>query len=214
MSGSDRDTRFWDRTARTYSTDPIADLGGYENTIARTRHYLRAGDEVLELGCGTGMTALRLAPGVARLVATDSSPAMIAIAAERLPSAMPPPVEFLTMRPEDAPWPDASFDVVLAFNLLHLVADRAALLARVLRLLKPSGLFISKTPCLSEMNPLLRLAVPAMRLIGKAPYVAFFNAAELEGEIARAGLTIEERARHGTRARDTRVFLVARRGAG
>ena len=37
------------------------------------------------------------------------------------------------------------------------------------RALKPGGLFISKTTCLAEMTSLIRLAVPVMRVIGKAP---------------------------------------------
>ena len=67
------------------------------------------------------------------------------------------------------------------------------------------------------MNPLIRVAVrvaiPAMQLVGKAPsYVAFFSAAALESEIARAGFSIIERARHGSGRKDPRIFLVARKG--
>jgi hypothetical protein len=53
--------------------------------------------------------------------------------------------------------------------------------------LKPGGLFISKTPCLREMNPLARVAVPVMQLVGKAPYVAILSAEELERELWRRG---------------------------
>jgi hypothetical protein len=80
------------------------------------------------------------------------------------------------------------------------------------RQLKPGGLFISKTPCLSEMNPLIRLAVPVARLIGKAPFVSFFRASDLEAEITKAGFSIVESARHGSGAKDPRIFIVARKG--
>ena len=79
------------------------------------------------------------------------------------------------------------------------------------RALKPGGLLISKTPCLAEMNALIRFAVPVMRAIGKAPYVSFFSAAQLEAEIARMGFSIIERARHGSGRRDPRIFIVARK---
>jgi hypothetical protein len=78
--------------------------------------------------------------------------------------------------------------------------------------LKPGGLFISKTPCLKEMNPLVRVAVPALQLFAKAPFVAFFSADQLERDMMAAGFEIIERGRHGSRRRDARPFLVARKG--
>jgi ubiquinone/menaquinone biosynthesis C-methylase UbiE len=206
------DARFWDRIARKYAADPIKDMEGYERTLERTRHYLRAGDTVLELGCGTGTTALKLAPHVSRLLATDLSAEMIAIAQEKAAARAGDNAEFAVAVPERAPWPDGAFDAVLAFNLWHLVADRAAALAHVHRVLKPGGLLVSKTPCLGEMNPLIRLAVPVMQLFGKAPYVAIFSADALQREIEAAGFAIVERARHGSgRKEEPRIFLVARK---
>ena len=60
------DARFWDRIARKYAADPIKDMDGYARTVDRTRHHLRSTDTVLELGCGTGTTALKLAAHVSR----------------------------------------------------------------------------------------------------------------------------------------------------
>jgi ubiquinone/menaquinone biosynthesis C-methylase UbiE len=205
------DARFWDRIARKYAADPIADMAGYERTLERTRHYLTGHETAFEFGCGTGTTALRLAPSVTRIVATDISSRMIEIAREKAKAENRTNVTFEVATPDAAPWPDGSFDVAFAFNVLHLVAARQAALKGVHRLLKPGGLFISKTPCLKEMNPLIRLAIPLMQLIGKAPYVTAFSAEELEAEIAAAGFEIVERARHGTRGKDARPFLVARR---
>jgi ubiquinone/menaquinone biosynthesis C-methylase UbiE len=210
------DTQFWDRIAPKYARDPIADMAGYERTIERARHYLRGDETAFEFGCGTGTTALRLAPSVGRVVATDISGEMIAIAREKAKAEGCNNITFEVARPEAAPWPDGSFDVAFAFNVLHLVADRAAALKGVHRLLRPGGLFISKTPCLKEMNPLMRivlpLALPLMQLVGKAPgVVAFQSAEDLEREIAAAGFEIIERARHASRGKDVRPFVVARK---
>ena len=204
------DARFWDRIARKYAAGPVADMAGYERTLMRTRDYLKSGDTVLEFGCGTGTTALRLSPAVGRMVATDISGEMIAIAREKAAAEGCRNATFEVATPDAAPWPDGTFDVALGFNVLHLVAARQAALSGVHRLLKPGGLFISKTPCLGDMNPLLRVAIPVMQLIGKAPYVGVFSAGELEREIVAAGFELVERARHASRGRDTRPFLVAR----
>lgn len=77
------DARFWDRAARKYAARPIAAPAEYERTLDRTRALLKSSDHVLELGCGTGTTALRLADGVERYLATDISPEMIAIANQK-----------------------------------------------------------------------------------------------------------------------------------
>ena len=205
------DARFWDRIARKYAADPIKDRNGYAWTIDRTLHYLRDTDTVLELGCGSGSTALKLAPQVSRLVATDFSGEMIAIAREKAAAQACGNVEFTVAAPERAPWPDGTFDAVLAFNLWHLVADRTSAFAQVHRVLKPGGFFVSKTPCLAEMNPLVRLALPVMQIIGKAPYLAVFSAAELEREMEAAGFAIIEQGRHGSGRKDARIFIVARK---
>jgi ubiquinone/menaquinone biosynthesis C-methylase UbiE len=144
-------------------------------------------------------------------MATDVSSEMIAIAREKATGEACRNVEFSVAPVEHAPGPDGAYDAVLAFNLLHLIADRQSALAHVHRLLKPGGLFVSKTACLSEMNPLIGLAVPVMRLVGKAPYVSFFSATELEAEIAGAGFELIERGRHGSGRKEARVFIVARK---
>lgn len=205
------DARFWDGIARKYATDRIKDMPGYERTVERSRHFLGSSATVLEIGCGTGTTALKLAPFVARIVGSDVSNEMVAIAREKAVAQSCQNAEFVVATAARGPGSDGSYDAVLAFNLLHLIADRPSTLARIHRLLKPDGLFISKTPCLSEMNPLIRFAVPVMRFAGKAPFVSFFTASALEAEIAGAGFTINERERHGSRRKDARIFIVARK---
>lgn len=200
---------FWDKIARRYAADPIKDMPGYERSLERTAHHLGRNDHVLEIGCGTGMTALRLAPLVAQLGATDAAPEMIAIARERADEAACRNITFSVAQAHRIDVPASSLDAVLAFNLLHLVSDRGAVLQAVRRALKPGGLFISKTPCLSEMSRLVQLAVPVMRAVGKAPFVSFFNGEELEREIEAAGFTTFERGRHGSGRKEPRLFLVA-----
>lgn len=48
-----RKARFWDRIARKYAADPIADMPGYEATLRRVQGLLSAEMNVLEIGCGS-----------------------------------------------------------------------------------------------------------------------------------------------------------------
>jgi ubiquinone/menaquinone biosynthesis C-methylase UbiE len=205
------DVRFWDRTSRKYARSAIADQAGYERSLERTRALLGSGDRVPELGCGTGTTALRLAGNVQDYLATDISAGMIAIANEKHAAGPIPALVFRTAT-ADALTPDAAqFNAVLGFNYLHLVRDLPGTLRRIHALLAAEGLFVSKTPCVGDMNPLIRLALPAMRAIGKAPYAGVFRAADLSQHISAAGFDILATENHATKGNDNRPYIVARK---
>ncbi|POR46767.1 class I SAM-dependent methyltransferase [Bosea psychrotolerans] len=205
------DARFWDRASRKYARSAIADQAGYERTLDRTRALLGSGDKVLELGCGTGTTALRLAGHVRDYLATDISAGMIAIAHEKHAAGPLPSLVFRTATAEDLTADASQFDAVLAFNYLHLLRDLPGTLRRIHALLLAEGLFISKTPCVGDMNPLIRLALPAMRAIGQAPYAGVFRAAKLRQHISAAGFEILAVENHATKGKDHRPYIVARK---
>ena len=215
MDAAARDVRFWNGASRKYAARPVGDLPGYERTLERTRSHLKQSDVVLEFGCGTGTTAVKLAPSVSRYVATDLAPAMIEIGRERAAEAKVDNITFEAGTPADNRWDEGEFDAVIAFNVLHLITDRKPALSGVRRMLKPGGRFISKTPCLSHMNlvmgAMVRVVVPVMQMVGKAPAVAIFSARQIESEIEAAGFRFIDRALLGTKAGDIRPFLVAER---
>ena len=55
-------SRFWDRHAKGYAKRPVPDEAAYQRKLKMTQDYLTPDMEVLELGCGTGTTALIHAP--------------------------------------------------------------------------------------------------------------------------------------------------------
>ncbi|HSP26586.1 MAG TPA: class I SAM-dependent methyltransferase [Saliniramus sp.] len=205
------DAKFWDRAAPKYAASKIADMGGYERTLERTRALLDPHFTVLELGCGTGSTALRLAGGVQSYVATDISAAMIAIAHEKLAASPGLPLTFRAATAQAMAGEGNQYDAVLGLNYLHLVRDLPGTLRCIRSLLAPGGLFISKSACLADMNVLIRLAIPVMQLIGKAPHVNVFTAAGVEQEIRDAGFEILAVERHATKGKDSRPFILARK---
>lgn len=119
------DARFWDRTSRKYAMT-IADPAGYDRTLGRTRSLLGSSDRVLELGCGTGTTALRLAANVQSYLATDISTGMVAIAEGKRIADPIPALTFRAATAEALRPEEVQFDAVLGFNYLDLVRDLPA----------------------------------------------------------------------------------------
>lgn len=188
------DARFWDRAAEKYARSPIKDVRSYEYTLERTRSFLPPHASVLEVGCGTGTTALHLAGSAAHILGTDISAAMIAIARQKLadPDA-PANLTFEVAALDDDSLPEGPFDAVMAFNTLHLSRNLEAALSALGRRVRPGGLFISKTVCLSD-SPyrLLRPVLGLMKLAGKAPHVLFLSRKLLEDRVKAHGFEILE----------------------
>jgi len=200
---------FWDRVARRYEKMSVRNPASYETTLGRVRAYLKPDHRVLELGCGTGSTALLLAPSVGRYTAVDTSAEMIAIAQEKLTTAALDNLVFDISHIGGGSSPVEQLDAVLAFNVVHLLPDRQAVFAEVWSRLLPGGLFISKTPCLGGRYRVLQPLVAALRLFGKAPKLAFLKPDTLHQDVMDAGFEIIE---HGDYpARPPSRFIVARK---
>ena len=199
MAALSKDAAFWSKISRKYAADPIRNMEGYLNTLERTKSYLNADDNVLEIGCGTGSTALLLAPHVAQITGSDLAPGMIEIANEKLAQEKLENVTFKVAEVLQHDPDDSTYDAVLAHNLLHLVPDMGHALEHIATLTKPGGIFISKTVCAPESRGfkygiISRIAIPVMQALGKAPFVNFVPATELQQAIERAGFEVVETA--------------------
>lgn len=201
---------FWDRIADKYSRQPIADEDSYQRKLAESQSLMKPTMKVLELGCGTGSTAIKHAPYVAEFVATDVSAAMIEIGIKRAKEAGIHNVTFKQSGVEDFDGKEGSYDMILALSLLHLLPDRPAAITKIHRLLKPGGFFISSTVCLSDRMWFMRPIIPVMQWLDKAPYVEFLKAENVRNEISQAGF-IEQN--HWTHGRSNSLFLIAKKSS-
>ncbi len=195
MAALSKDAAFWSKISRKYAADPIRNVEGYLNTLERTKSYLKAEDSVLEIGCGTGSTALLLAPHVTHITASDLAPGMIEIADEKCAKEGFENVTFKVAEVLEHSLDEGSYDAVLAHNLLHLLPDLDQALEHISTLTKSGGLFISKTVCAPEnggfkYTMISRIAIPIMQILGKAPFVNFVSGSVLERKIERAGFEI------------------------
>jgi len=202
-----RSNRFWDRIARRYAKKPVGDEAAYQRKLAKTREYFRPDMAVLELGCGTGSTAIAHAPYVGHIRATDVSGNMIEIAEGRAAEADVRNVSFETGSVEDLDVASESVDAVLALSLLHLLDDREAAIARIHDMLRPGGIFVSNTACLGDNMKWFRFVAPVGRWLGVFPLLRIFTRNELEAGITSAGFEIE----HEWQPDKHVVFIIARK---
>ncbi len=199
---------FWDRLAERYAAQPIKDQSAYEKTLERVRTYLSDTDEVLEVGCGTGSTALILAKHVRGYTGTDISGGMIEIARRKKKQSNQQNLKFERASVSEA-LKDNRYDVIMGFNLLHLLRNPEDGIAQMRSALRPGGYLITKTPCIKGRGFLIRPMVRVMQFFGKAPYVGFHSAEDIDTMFADAGLEIVETGNYP--AKPTSRFVVARR---
>lgn len=201
--------KFWDKTAERYARQAIADEAAYEKKLQVTREYFRPDMDVLEFGCGTGSTAIAHAPYVKHIHAIDVSSKMIAIAQGRADADDVTNVTFEQSTIDEFSAPEESLDAVLGLSILHLLDDKEEVIAKVHRLLKPDGVFVTSTVCIgNSMLRFLRPIAPIARFFGLMPLVRVFTPRELEDSITSAGFRIDHQWQPG---KGIVVFIVARK---
>ncbi len=203
------DAAFWNRLAEEYAAKPVENPDAFERKIEITRSLMMPTDVVLDIGCGTGSLALRLAEGGATLHGLDVSSEMMRIAKGKAEKAGAENVSFHTGAFDEdfAVFPNGSLDGVCAYSFLHLVLDWREVLSRIYDLIKPGGFFVTSTVCIKEtwvpLMPLLHM----MRWVGKAPRIVSLSKAQLEAAMTSVGFV--DIAQPDVGAKATTAFMVA-----
>lgn len=160
--------KFWDQAAGNYDNTEEKFEFIHRRSREIAKKYLRDTDVVLDYGCGTGTTACEISGLVKRVRAIDISTAMIEIAKGKAAAGNVVNVDFEQADIFDEQFEGASFDVVLAFNMLHTVPDAKKVVQRTFELLRPGGTFISVTPCLGgKKSTLVTLQIWLVRVLLK-----------------------------------------------
>jgi 2-polyprenyl-3-methyl-5-hydroxy-6-metoxy-1,4-benzoquinol methylase len=112
-----------------------------ENSAAYLLPHLQRGMKVLDVGCGPGTITADLAAIVApaRLVAVEVSAEALEIARSEAAARGQANIDFAPGDINDLEFPDASFDVVHAHQVLQHVADPVSALREMRRVCRPGG---------------------------------------------------------------------------
>jgi ubiquinone/menaquinone biosynthesis C-methylase UbiE len=124
----------------TFSKIGLAQRSAVWKELGRT---FRPGDHVLEIGCGTGVDACFMDRRGVKVVACDSSPAMVEMAARRVREMRSSSVDLRLLAAENLSTlrPEVHFDGAFSnFAALNCVEDLRAVGKNLGRLLKPGGI--------------------------------------------------------------------------
>jgi arsenite methyltransferase len=103
---------------------------------------LRAGETVVDLGCGGGMDVFLAAPKVGssgRVIGIDMTSEMLELARRNAEQSGATNVEFHQATIDRLPLADASVDCVISNCVLNLAPDKPAVFREIARVLKPGG---------------------------------------------------------------------------
>ncbi len=182
---------FWDWRAGKYDQQAQEDED-YTKAVERFAKYLKADDTVLDYACGTGVVTYKIAADVKEVHGIDTSARMIDLANRRARDREVANVHFARKTIFDKGLGTESYDVILAFNVLHLLEDARKAVQRTSELLKPGGLMVSETPCLGHAGLVLRTLLPLISKVGLLSYLRTFRISEVKDLMRDGGFQILE----------------------
>ena len=185
--------KFWDLIASTYAASPIKNRSAYETKIQKIKTYLTPENVVLDIGCGTGTQCGDIADHVKQVTGIDISRKLLAIAEQRKAERKLDNVDFLQTSLFDERFQPGSFDVVMAFYVLHFFEDIEAVFKRIHDLLKPDGLFISETACIGEKSKLTGRLLRFLGHLGLLPTMNLLTTRQLEQALEKSGFRLVDK---------------------
>ena len=202
--------KFWNLIASKYAASPIQDRPAYETKIQKIKTYLTPDKVVLDIGCGTGTQCGDIADNVKQVTGIDISRKLLAIAEQRKAERKLDNVEFLQTSLFDERFAPGSFDVVMAFYVLHFFEDIDAVLKRIHDLLKPDGLFISETACIGEKNKIMGKVLRFMGHLGLLPKINLLTTRQLEQALEKSGFRLVDKIKFSDKS-DAEFTLFAKK---
>ncbi|KAK3071394.1 hypothetical protein LTR53_008706 [Teratosphaeriaceae sp. CCFEE 6253] len=174
-----------------------------EAILEKTKTLKTAPQQVLEIGCGTGILSFLIAPHVARVVAVDAAEGMIDVLKQKLQRPEAPknivPVAVLLEDPEDRALPPTDggepeggrqkFDLITSHLVLHHIEDLRAVLSTMLRCLAPGGTVMLTD--FEDFGPEAKRFHPAGRMAGVERHgIHAQNMADLMEQVGFVGVDV------------------------
>jgi len=189
----------FDPRAQAYLASPVHAAGpDLDAARERVSRGVKSDAQVLDVGAGAGHLSFAVAPAVARVVALDPSPAMLATVRAAAAARGLPQIETQEGCAHALPFAAASFDLVCTRYSAHHWFDVPRALAEMRRVVKPSG-FILVIDLLGEDQPLVDTHLQSIELLRDISHVRDRTIAEWQSLLKAAGFEHIEHSTWSTR---------------
>jgi len=189
-----RKEEYWSKFANTYDEGVTYILGeAIQQTLMERLSKESDLEELIELGCGTGFYTKALAEHASRVIATDLSDEMLAVARTQLRGWQNVSVEKADCERID--FPDGKFGSVFMANLIHVIEDPSIALQESYRILKDGGLLliVDYTGHGMKWFERMKMGIRYLRRFGKPPaHSRNLSPDELCALVERAGFKVDE----------------------
>ena len=182
---------FWDKIAKSYDVSTDKHFNDANSKIINyTKLYCKKSDDLLDLGCGTGMIIIDLAGCVNKITAVDSSCEMIKAARQKTTNTGIANINFEIDNISEFGFKKEKYNIITSFNLLLYLREPEIVLKKIYDCLPSGGYFISVTDCIGEKT-LQKGIMKCISKLGFIPNMNYFTMRELENTIKSIGFQIE-----------------------
>lgn len=193
---------FWNKEAEKFSRSGNKES---KRLVEKSLPYLNEKDKLLDFACGTGQSSLLFSDHLHSVVGLDYSEEMIRYANENSKEN----VTFFSGSLDHSILEVGSFDVIVAFNVLHLMDDLKTVKETFYKALKPGGYFISYSPCMTNKKSVWVWLIQFLSKLKLFPSVFPFTADELIKELSDQNFSLVEESYDGDKIQN--AFLVLKK---
>ena len=195
MTKNAKEFQYWSKKAELFEAANICIVGEKTRDAAQCwlKDQLNNKDNVLEIGCGTGIFSTVIAEKAQHLVATDMSTEMLSLAKTRLQEYSN--VEVKPVDGHNIAFTESAFDVVFMGNVVHIVSEPGKILRECHRILKQGGrlLLIDYTMAGMPLIAKLKMIKRYVSKLGIPPREnKSYRTEELAAIVKKAGFDIKD----------------------
>jgi ubiquinone/menaquinone biosynthesis C-methylase UbiE len=186
----EKEKKFWDKLSPEYDQFIEKKWRIYQSSLLdKISNDIDTGDTVLEVACGTGLVALKVAERASKVSGIDISAPMIDEAEKKMREKIIDNVEFFVEDAYSLHFENDIFDTVICNNALHNMKYPQKALSEIKRVLKPGGRFIGVIVGFGEA-PIFKMLYTVFKPFIKLPVFHKLNLDETVNMIRDSGFSI------------------------